>query len=36
MHTPVEVLSFADLENAVKLITATLYRIKDKEAFIPK
>jgi endoglucanase len=36
MHTPVEVLSLADLDNAVRLITATLYRIKDKEAFIPK
>jgi len=35
MHTPVEVLSLADLENAVKLIVATLYRIKDKKAFIP-
>jgi endoglucanase len=35
MHTPVEVLSLADLDNAVKLIVATLYRIKDKEAFIP-
>ena len=35
MHTPVEVLSLADLEHAVKLIVATLYRIKDKKAFIP-
>lgn len=35
MHTPVEVLSLADLENAVRLITATLYRIEDKQAFIP-
>lgn len=35
MHTPVEVLSLADLDNAVRLIAATLYRIKDKEAFIP-
>ncbi|HTP65199.1 MAG TPA: M42 family metallopeptidase [Geobacteraceae bacterium] len=35
MHTPVEVLSLADLESAVRLITATLYRISDKEAFIP-
>jgi len=32
----VEVISLADLDNAVKLITATLYRIKDKNAFIPK
>lgn len=35
MHTPVEVLSLADLDNAVKLITATLYRIKDRKAFVP-
>jgi len=36
MHTPVELLSLADLDNAVKLITATLYRIKDKRVFIPE
>ncbi len=36
MHTPVEVLSLSDLDNAIKLIAATLYRIKDKEAFIPQ
>ncbi len=35
MHTPVEVLSLADLEHAVKLIVALLYRIEDKQAFIP-
>jgi len=35
MHTPVEVLSLSDLENAVRLITATLYRIGVKESFIP-
>jgi len=35
MHTPVEVLSLSDLENAVRLITATLYRIGAKEEFIP-
>jgi endoglucanase len=35
MHTPVEVLSLADLDSAVRLIAATLYRIKDKEVFIP-
>jgi len=35
MHTPVEVLSLADLENAVKLIVAVLYRITDKRVFIP-
>lgn len=36
MHTPVEVLSLSDLENAVRLITATLRRIGPKEAFIPQ
>lgn len=35
MHTPVEVLSLSDLDNAVRLITATLYRIGAKETFIP-
>lgn len=35
MHTPVEVLSLSDLENAVRLIVATLTRIKDKQVFIP-
>jgi putative aminopeptidase FrvX len=35
MHTPVEVLSLSDLEKAVRLITATLYRIGAKEVFIP-
>lgn len=35
MHTPVEVLSLCDLENAVRLITATLYRIGPREMFIP-
>lgn len=35
MHTPVEVLSLTDLENAAKLVVATLYRIKDKKTFIP-
>jgi endoglucanase len=36
MHTPVEVLSLSDLENAVRLIVATLARVQDKEAFIPR
>jgi len=36
MHTPVETLSLSDLEGAVNLIVATLTRISDKEAFIPK
>jgi endoglucanase len=35
MHTPVEVLSLSDLDNAVKLIVAALYRITDKNIFIP-
>jgi len=29
------VLSLSDLDNAVRLITATLYRIGAKETFIP-
>lgn len=36
MHTPVEVLALSDLENAVRLITATLYRVGAKETFIPQ
>lgn len=36
MHTPVEVLSLSDLENAVRLITATLGRIGPRETFIPQ
>ena len=35
MHTPVEVLSLSDLENAVKLIVATLAKIKGRSVFIP-
>jgi putative aminopeptidase FrvX len=35
MHTPVEVLSLTDLEHAVNLIVALLYRIEDKKVFIP-
>ncbi len=35
MHTPVEVLSLADLEHAVSLIVALLYRITDKKEFVP-
>jgi endoglucanase len=35
MHTPVEVLASADLDNAVRLIVATLARITDKNDFIP-
>jgi len=36
MHTPVEVLSLADLEAAAKLIVAALKRIKNKDAFVPR
>ena len=35
MHSPVEVLSLSDLDNAVKLIIAVLVRIRDKEEFKP-
>lgn len=35
MHSPVEVLSLSDLENAVKLIVATIAKIRDKGVFIP-
>ena len=36
MHTPVETLSLSDLEGAIDLIVATLARIGDKEAFVPR
>lgn len=36
MHTPVEVLSLSDLEQAAKLIVATLKRIKTKDEFLPR
>jgi endoglucanase len=35
MHTPVEVLSLGDLEQAAKLIVAALKRIKGREGFVP-
>jgi endoglucanase len=35
MHSPVELLSMSDLDNAIKLILAVLKRIKTKEAFQP-
>ncbi len=35
MHTPVEVISLADLESCAQLIVAALYRIKGRETFIP-
>lgn len=35
MHSPVEMLSLEDVENAVRLLTGLLYRIEGKHAFIP-
>ncbi|MBE0596226.1 MAG: M42 family metallopeptidase [Desulfuromonadales bacterium] len=35
MHTPVEVLSLADLDHAIRLLTAVLYQIPGREAFVP-
>jgi len=35
MHTPVEVLSLADLEHAIKLLTAVVEEIKAGQSFIP-
>ena len=35
MHSPSEVLSLADLENAVRLLSAAIYRISDRNMFIP-
>jgi putative aminopeptidase FrvX len=36
MHTPIEVVSLGDLEQAAKLIVATLKRINDRSMFIPQ
>ena len=36
MHTPVEVLSLTDLENAIRLLSAVLYRIGGREEFLPQ
>ncbi|QEM68407.1 M42 family metallopeptidase [Geobacter sp. FeAm09] len=36
MHTPVETVSLGDLEDAAKLIVATLERITSREEFIPR
>jgi len=35
MHTPVEVLSLADLEHAIKLLTSVVEEIKAGQSFIP-
>lgn len=35
MHTPVEVLSLADLENCIKLLTAVVEKIDRTQSFIP-
>lgn len=35
MHSPSEVLSLEDLENAVRLLTAVQYRIGDRNMFVP-
>ena len=35
MHTPVEVVSLSDLEQAARLIVAALLKIKGKEQFLP-
>lgn len=35
MHTPVEVLSLTDLEHTIRLLTAVLDKIDNKEMFIP-
>jgi len=35
MHTPVEVLSLADLENAIDLLTALVGKIDGRQSFIP-
>lgn len=35
MHTPVEVLDLADLDSAIRLITAVVMKIRDKRDFIP-
>jgi putative aminopeptidase FrvX len=35
MHTPVEVLSTKDLDNAIKLLTEFTLSIDEKTSFIP-
>ncbi|WP_303721988.1 M42 family metallopeptidase [Malonomonas rubra] len=36
MHTPVEVLSLSDLENAIKLLTSFTLRLDKDQSFIPQ
>ncbi len=36
MHTPVEVLSLADLDNSIKLLTALVLRLEKEHSFIPQ
>ena len=36
MHSPVEVVSLSDLEQAAKLIVATLYGLTSREALVPR
>jgi putative aminopeptidase FrvX len=35
MHTPVEMLSLADLDNTIRLLAGLMYRIGDRGMFIP-
>jgi putative aminopeptidase FrvX len=35
MHTPVEVVSLDDLENAAKLLASFLGEVKERVSFIP-
>lgn len=36
MHSPVEVIDMSDVENAIRLITAVIPQIRDKQDFIPQ
>jgi endoglucanase len=35
MHTPVEVLALSDIDHAVQLLAGLIYRIGDRDSFIP-
>ena len=35
MHTPVELLSLSDVENAIELLTQLVFRINDRNIFVP-